>query len=123
MKKNIKLIAKRYFQGLKDKQTDAVTFFSVYDLDLSDSAERINNRYAYLNEKVVDLDKTDDRYFLGGPLSETKIMTESDYLAQLKIVRDKYIGKKFIYVAHRREIAEKLEKFRVLTNDKRVRYC
>jgi hypothetical protein len=108
--KKIKLIAKRLFQGLKDQQSESVIFFSAYNLDLSEKDELIRNNYAFLNKKSKSLEKTDSVYFIGGSLSEGGVVPAINYLKQLKMVRDKYKGQKFVYIAHRRESTEKLNK-------------
>jgi len=112
LKKKIKLLAKRIFQGLNDMQADNLSFFSAYHLDLSEQDELIYNDYRCLNNNRKSLERTNDVYFLGTPFSEVGIMSEGDYLRQLNMVREKYVNQVFVYISHRRENSDKLKKIK-----------
>lgn len=110
LNKKIKLMAKRFFQRLNDRQVDEVSFFSAYNLDLSEKDELVHNDYRCLNNKKKSLDRINDVYFLGTPFSEVGVMSEGDYLRQLNMVREKYNNQVFKYISHRRESPDKLKK-------------
>ncbi|HEY9050507.1 MAG TPA: hypothetical protein VIQ03_03115 [Gammaproteobacteria bacterium] len=107
--KKVKLAAKRIFQGLKNHQADKVIFFTAYKIEVRKPDQLIINKFAYLRQKVRSMNTDDAVYFLGSPLSEVGLMSEKSYVDQLGIVRSKYAGKDFVYVAHRRESKQKLD--------------
>lgn len=115
-KKKIKIWLKRFFQRLDDRQSDSVCFFSAYNLDVADRDELVLNEYHYLRSKVDTLKNTDNILFLGSPLSEVGLMSESDYIEQLKMVCDDYEDRKITYVSHRREDKKKLNLINCIEN-------
>jgi hypothetical protein len=116
--KRMKLGAKRIFQGLNDKRPDKVEFFTAYNVEVNapDILER--NQFTYLRNNAGALRVTNDVYFLGSPLSEVGLMVEKDYIDQLKMVRNKFYGREFIYVTHRREDSRKLDFIKANTDIK-----
>jgi|GEM_PF-3324220 len=116
LKKKIKIWLKRFFQGLDDRQSDSVCFFSAYNLDVADRDDLVLNEYHYLRSKIDALKSTDYVLFLGSPLSEVGLMSESDYIRQLKMVCKDYEGTKIIYVSHRRENKQKLDLINIIEN-------
>ena len=108
-RKRIKVVAKRLFQGLNDRQVEKLCFFSAYDLDLNEKDEFIRNEYKFLKKRCQLLGKENSVYFIGSPLSEAGIMNELDYLNQLKMIRGRFSDMEFKYIAHRREHTDKLD--------------
>lgn len=120
--KHIKLVLKTFFLGLRAKEPPHVDFFTVYRLKVPDGDGYIENDYSVLqgyartNNVVID-----DVYFLGGPLTEAGILSEKEYLWHLKRVREYFATRRVLYVAHRREKPEKLDKIETRTG-LRIRY-
>lgn len=50
--KKIKFYAKKYLLGLKYDEVDSLTFFSAYDVDLSDTDSLVKNDYSYIRKKA-----------------------------------------------------------------------
>lgn len=108
-RKKLKLMAKRYIQGLDDRQADSLCFFSAYDLSVPPGDSVIKNEYKYLEKISKNNDVIECVYFLGAPLDETGVMTRAEYIDSVRKSIEYFGDKKFVYVAHRREDAEKLQ--------------
>ncbi len=109
IQKKLKLIAKKYIQGVKDKEPESACFFTAYDISVSDNDEIIKNEFKYLRSAVSDLSVTDQAYFVGSPLSEVAIMSQDDYLEQLQKVKNYFGATELVYIAHRRDSKDKLD--------------
>ncbi len=106
--RELKHLAKRYLQGLRDEQLAQVEFFTVYNIEIALPDQRVENRFQYLRRHAQQLEQSQDAYFLGSPLSEVGLMDENEYLRQLHVVQQRWPDAKMLYVAHRRESADKL---------------
>ncbi|MDH5765752.1 MAG: alpha-2,8-polysialyltransferase family protein [Gammaproteobacteria bacterium] len=114
--KKIRITAKKLFLGLKNNVPDKIYYFTAYDIELNGKDELINNKYRYLKNMSQSLGVTDSIYFIGSPLSEVGIMSEKSYLEQLLMVKEFFKDFEVVYVAHRREAKEKLDKIKLNLN-------
>ncbi|MDH5471992.1 MAG: alpha-2,8-polysialyltransferase family protein [Gammaproteobacteria bacterium] len=111
-RKRIKLFLKRMFLGLKKDGLDKICFFSAYKIKIGENDELINNNFNYIKSISQYSGVEDSVYFLGSPLNEVGVMTEKSYLDQLAMVKAYFNGQHVVYVAHRREESDKLDKIR-----------
>lgn len=107
--KKIKLLGKRYLQGVKDKEAERLGYFSIYDIQSGPNDFVVKNTFERLRKLSASREPEDVVYFIGSPVSETRIMSQSDYLKNIAKVRDYYRDKEFIYIGHRRESKANLE--------------
>lgn len=110
LSKRIRLAAKKIFQKLNNQQPSRVVFFTAYKIPVMSFDSVIHNDFAYLRTKISELQTTETVYFLGSPLSEAGIMSESQYLNYINRVQNYYAGRNILYVSHRRESQDKLAK-------------
>lgn len=108
LKKTLKLYGKKLLQGVKDKDLENYNFFTMYEISPAENDQVIKNSFKHLRSDSASLVKTDDVYFLGGPISECGIISQQSYFAHLKRVKAYFADKNVIYIAHRRESPEKL---------------
>jgi len=108
-KKKLKRNAKRFFQGVKDEEKNSACFFTVYDIKPGLNDKVLKNDFSYLRSNVGTLPDSDDVYFIGSPLSEVGIMSQTSYLDNLGKVKKYFSDSKLVYISHRRDSAEKLE--------------
>lgn len=109
LKKRIKLGFKRIFQGVKNQQKEILDFFTIYDVIAGKEDRIIKNDFSYIRSKIDTLTVTEDVYFLGSPLSETRIIEQQVYIESLRKVKEYFSGRNLLYVVHRRENKSKLE--------------
>lgn len=107
--KKIKLLAKKIIQGVKDKSQKSLVFFTMYDFLVSEKDSVLKNEFKYFRSNISSLPVSDVIYFIGGPLSEVGIVKQDVYFHCLRKVKQYFPGKEIIYIAHRRESAEKLD--------------
>lgn len=108
--KRFKQAAKRRIQGLQDEQLEQVEFFSVYNIEVSPPDLLVKNNFRFLRRHAQTLEQSDEVYFLGSPLSEVGLMDEDEYLRQLAQVKAHWSDSVLVYIAHRREAADKLRR-------------
>jgi alpha-2,8-polysialyltransferase (POLYST) len=108
----LKLFVKKFFQGIKSQDLKHYNYFTMYDIDSSADDLIVRNDYRYLRSSSELLPVTSDIYFIGGPLSEVGMLSQDSYFDHLRRVQKFYSGKKIIYVAHRRESKDKLDKIK-----------
>ena len=108
----IKLWGKKLLQGVKAKEKEEVTFFTIYNIVPSIKDKVILNDYRFIKSNVKSLDVTDNIYFVGSPISESSIVSEQSYLDHLARVKKHYSGRKVLYIVHRRESKKKLERIK-----------
>ena len=103
-----------------------LTFFTTYALDDHVAAADVvvHNDYRTLSAELLKLPPDDDSvYVIGSPFREAGVVDEGDIELALELTRfaAESTGKEAVYMAHRRERAEKLdavrEEFRVVTPD------
>jgi len=109
VKKKLKLFAKRFFQGVKDREKESLCFFTIYDVCPGNNDQIIKHNFEHIRSEINSLEVTNEVFFLGSPISESGIMDKSGYLDHLRRVKEFYRNKKLIYVAHRRELPGKLK--------------
>jgi len=109
-KKKLKLLAKRYFQGIKDQDKESLCFFTIYDVLLDVNDQLIKNNFSHIRSSISEIGLKSEVYFLGSPISESGIMSQDDYIEHLARVRDYYKDSKLTYIAHRRESPDSLKR-------------
>lgn len=107
---NIKTLIKRNIFGLKSKNIKKITFFTAYDFPEKENIKIVKNNYISLKNRMTNSNSKDIIFFLGQPLSEKKIMKETDNLKCLKKIREFYGDKVIYYIKHRGESEEKMVK-------------
>ena len=100
---------KRTFLGLRDSLPAQLTFFSVYDIEVSPHDRVVKNTFMDLRARADELPQDDTIFFLGGPLVEAGILSEEEYRWHLQKVASYFSNRKVTYVAHRREKWERVE--------------
>lgn len=97
--------------------SSGITFFSAYPLDarIADGDVVVPNDYRSLRQKLSCLPVDEEHVFvIGGPYLENGEVDAGDVELALDLARfaAEHTGKEVIYVAHRRERAEKLDDLR-----------
>jgi len=83
------------------------TFFTIYNIP---NVKIIKNRYTFFKRYISSKKVENIVYFIGQPLVELKIINQKEYIELLSKIRDRYRGVEFIYILHRREKKENIEK-------------
>jgi len=97
--------------GLKTGQSETVTFFTTYDLDLKQGDSVIKNDYRYLRGLAASATRTDEIYFLGQTLIIEGLSRER-YMEYLRKVLKYFGDEKIVYVPHKLEPLDKVEYIR-----------
>jgi hypothetical protein len=108
-RKKIKLLGKRYLQGVKDKEAERLGYFTIYDIQSGPNDFVVKNTFEWIRKSGAARAVEDLVYFIGSPVSETRIMSQPDYLKNIAKVRDYYREREFVYIAHRRESKANLD--------------
>lgn len=113
--KRFKMVCKRVLLGMRDERLSLVTFFSVYDLAVAapDRFERCD--YSYLRTRASELKTFEGVFFLGSPLVEAEVLTEDELFWHLSKVSVQLGSIPVLYVAHRRECADRLQRIHEMT--------
>ena len=91
--------------------------FTIYDITSIENQLIIKNEYTKLRTKLKKLNICKDKIlFLGAKLSEIGIIDEHKYIKLLQKISDKHKEKKIIYVIHRGESKNKLQKIGDIKN-------
>ena len=110
LKKRLKIRIRATLQGLELSELDKVVFFSCYKVSLGKKDTIVENDFNYLRHKSRAVKNVDEVYFIGGPIVEAEIMTEKEYFEHMRKVIEYFKNYKVVYVAHRRENSEKLDR-------------
>jgi len=97
--------------GLKTGQSEQVTFFTTYDLDVKQGDSLVKNDYRYLRELAASATRTDEIYFLGMTLIVEGLSRER-YMEYLRKVLKYFCDEKIVYVPHKLEPPDKVEYIR-----------
>jgi hypothetical protein len=97
---------RRHVSGMMGGWPAALAFFSIYDLDLPEVDHLVKNKVSYLSSLPVF--SNEESWFVGSNNVEVGITTERAYLSVLRSIHE-HEGVT-LYLAHRREGADKLEK-------------
>lgn len=111
LRKRVKTVLKRTFQGMKDGDAAYNCFFTVYDIPPGLIDEVISNRYSFVSEKISDQRVGEKIYFLGSPLGKG-IIDQDLYIKALNTVKAYFRDEMITYIAHRREKPGMLERIR-----------
>ena len=114
----LKMAFKKYFLNYKIKHPPSVIFFTIYDIESRDSDTVIRHNYAEVKKLIQGLDKTEEVFFLGAPYSEIhpEVLSETDYFNYLKGIVDYFKSNRLIYIPHKDESFEKLERIKTDLN-------
>jgi len=110
LKSKLKFYGKRLISRVKDEYQESYSFFTMYDIDPGDKDQVIKNEFTHMRANIDLLPDSDDVYFLGSPLSEAGFISQDEYLAYIKRVKAYFENRRILYVAHRRESKNKLDK-------------
>jgi len=102
-------------KNFNDKEN--YNLFTMYDLVPYQSQIIENNNYEKLQQDLKQLEiNTNQVLFLGLKLSEIGIVSEEYYLKKIKQIAAYYKNEKILYISHRGETKDKLEKIKSMTN-------
>lgn len=100
--------------GVKERQAEQVTFFTIYELEVRPDDTLIPNRYEYFRARSAAVPVGGEVWFLGGPLVLDGYVKETVYLRYLQAVRRFYRSKRFVYLPHSREQQADVERIKAL---------
>ncbi len=89
--------------GLRPDQPEALTFFTVYDLEPLPGDTVVPNTYTHFRQLIKEVPQSDEVWFLGEPLSRDRYVTRAVYLDYLALAKDFYRDYRFVYLPHSRE--------------------
>lgn len=96
----------------KNNEITNIAFFTTFDLK-SDRMEIVRNNYEYFSSLSKDQKKKPVFFFLGAPLSEKNVMDSEDrYIEYLRDVKSYLNETEMVYIPHRSESPEKLDKIK-----------
>ena len=101
--------------SIQSKFTDFKNYnlFTMYDIQALQNQKNYKNSYQQVLSKVKELSVNHDEIlFLGTKLSEIEIIEEEYYAKLLQNVCNYYANKKIMYIVHRGESQEKLNKIK-----------
>lgn len=96
--------------GVRDKQADEATFFTLFDIDVRPGDTLVPNRYTSFRALTAQQPAGPEVWFLGGSLIVDEYVSEEVYLDYLQRAHRFYAGQKFVYLPHGREQAADVEK-------------
>lgn len=96
----------------KNNEITNIAFFTTFDLK-SDHIEIVKNNYEYFSSISKNQEKKPVFFFLGAPLSEKNVMaSEERYIDYLRQVKRYLQDTEMVYIPHRSESPEKLDKIK-----------
>lgn len=110
---NFKSYVKSFVYGINMTAPKTVRYFTKYNLKI----KKVEDSIEKYTEKKIDNEtrfNPDQMVFLGSKLSEVGYVEESDYIDFLNKMVSKYENMKLIYIPHRAESKNKLEKIKSL---------
>ena len=97
--------------GYRGRQAASLTFFTTYDLAMSNSDRIIRNEYRYFRQKAMSAAHGDEVFFLGMTMI-SEGCTDELYLECLEKVVRHFAGEKIVYIPHKCEPPERVERLR-----------
>jgi len=89
------------------------TFFTIYNIP---NVKIVRNSYTFF-KKYISLKQIENKiYFIGQPLVELKVINQKDYIKKLSKIIEIYRNIEFVYILHRREKRENIEKISLELN-------
>jgi len=110
--RKLKYIIKKYVQGVKCNDAEKLGFFTIYEIETSESDHVVVNKYEHIRSELNKVDQSNGVYFLGSPLCETGLIETGEYIRCLQRVKEYYNDSEMIYVSHRRENPENLDRIK-----------
>ncbi|TAL60203.1 MAG: hypothetical protein EPN85_07685 [Bacteroidetes bacterium] len=109
-----KMAFKKYFLNYRIKHPPAACFFTIYDIKQGLNDQVIRHTYKEVKKQIKGLSKTDEVFFLGGSYSEVhpEMLIETEYFDYLSKISNYFKPKHLIYVPHKDESSEKLERIK-----------
>ncbi|TKB05600.1 hypothetical protein [Desulforhopalus sp. IMCC35007] len=98
------------FFGYKMYDLNNLTFFTSYQLGSTSEIPVITNTYDAIRKNINTQQHAEYVYFVGQSLSEIGAMEEDIYLKYLKKIARWFLPKKVIYIPHRGDAEEKLNR-------------
>jgi hypothetical protein len=93
--------------GLKPKQIESVTFFTIYDLVTRKEDHVVRHNYSYLRSVAGAVPPSEEVLFLGQTLEEEGLSRER-YFYYLRKMLVYFRGERIVYVPHKGEPPEKI---------------
>jgi len=106
-KSQIKKIVYKHLLFYKLKKIK-YTFFTIFNIE---NEKYIKNCYEFFKQSIAKKDIVNTVYFIGQPLVELNILSETEYKNELSKIIKFYRGKKFVYILHRRQDKQKIHNF------------
>ncbi len=109
--------AKSIFIQKKFSDNNFINMFSIYNLKPYNKQEIFQNEYTFIKDKLEhkSIDK-DTILFFGMKLSEYNIIEEAYYIKLINQISQRYNNKQIIYITHRGENKDKLDKISKIKN-------
>ncbi len=103
---------KKYILGYRIAHPKSLTFFSIYKIDVAPNDRLVLHSYREIKKVLSNLEKTNELYFLGQPLSEIHpaIVAEETYFEYLKRIKLSFNQYALVYIPHRDELDSKVKK-------------
>ncbi len=102
-KKKLKLFLKTKIQKINNNDYKKLEFFTIYNIIAGEGDSVIKHSFSYLRKNITEKNITDEVYFIGSPISETRILSQEEYLFHLKRVVKYFKNRDVVYISHRRE--------------------
>ena len=106
---------RRLLTGVNSQPYKAVTFFSIYRHSVHSCDRLLHNNYTYLRQGKTHAIQNGTVFFLGGCLVELGIITEENYTALADKAARIYENHQVVYIPHRREDPDRLQKLQEKT--------
>lgn len=97
------------FIGWSLAQAQNATFFTMYDLAVGPSDRIVQHQYEFLRQRAAAQATSDEVWFLGQTLYYEGI-TEDAYLAQIRLVAERYADRSFVYLPHKGELPGRIDR-------------
>lgn len=105
-----KYFNKRRIFGYQDQDIPALTYFTSFNITANTKDIITRHHYQFLREKLGHYQRSDSWYFIGCPIVDMGIVSETSYLRYLQLIADSTSDPVF-YIPHRREDPEKVAMF------------
>ncbi|MBS4069009.1 MAG: hypothetical protein KGZ62_10430 [Sulfurimonas sp.] len=96
----VNYLIKQYIFKYRLNRIATVTFFTIYDLKVSEQDRIENNTFRYLRTSVSMKTHNAEIWFIGAPLVEQSIVSLSDFCSLIDKVVEYYKGRKILYILH-----------------------
>ncbi len=86
-----------------DRETESLTFFTAYDLEIRPGDSMLKNDYRHFRSLSSTATRTSEVLFLGQPLVGDGYLNKLEYFEQLEKVKAHFKDEDLVYIPHKRE--------------------